>query len=88
MIPQREQAGDRIIAQYSEMDNEIRKLTGDVSGPLIIGASTTIGEYVVPGVLGDYQVKFPEVTVRLRVTNTLGIIHMVENNEIDIGIVE
>ena len=26
--------GDRIIAQYSEMDNEIRKLTGDVSGPL------------------------------------------------------
>ena len=80
--------GDRIIAQYSEMDNEIRKLTGDVSGPLIIGASTTIGEYVVPGVLGDYQVKFPEVTVRLRVTNTLGIIHMVENNEIDIGIVE
>ena len=47
--------GDRIIAQYSEMDNEIRKLTGDVSGPLIIGASTTIGEYVVPGVLGDLK---------------------------------
>jgi DNA-binding transcriptional LysR family regulator len=79
---------DRIIAQYGEMDNEIRKLTGDVLGPLVIGASTTIGQYVIPRVLGDYQAKFPEVTMRLYVTNTLGVIHMVENNEIDIGIVE
>ena len=79
---------DRIIAQYGEMDNEVRKLTGDVLGPLVIGASTTIGQYVIPRVLGDYQAKFPEVTMRLYVTNTLGVIHMVENNEIDIGIVE
>ena len=79
---------DLIISQYGEMDNEIRKLTGDVLGPLVIGASTTIGQYVIPRVLGDYQAKFPEVTMRLYVTNTLGVIHMVENNEIDIGIVE
>ena len=79
---------DRIIAQYGEMDNEIRKLTGDVLGPSVIGAITTIGQYVIPRVLGDYQAKFPEVTMRLYVTNTLGVIHMVENNEIDIGIVE
>jgi DNA-binding transcriptional LysR family regulator len=70
------------------MDNEVRKLTGDVLGPLVIGASTTIGQYVIPRVLGDYQAKFPEVTMRLYVTNTLGVVHMVENNEIDIGIVE
>ena len=79
---------DRIIVQYGEMDNEVRKLTGDVLGPLVIGASTTIGQYVIPRVLGDYQAKFPEVTMRLYVTNTLGVIHMVENNEIDVGIVE
>ncbi|MEC9329326.1 MAG: LysR family transcriptional regulator [Pseudomonadota bacterium] len=80
--------GDRIISEYREMDNEIRKLTGDVLGPLVIGASTTIGEYVIPGVLGEYQARFPQVTVRLYVANTMGVIHMVENNEIDIGIVE
>jgi len=80
--------GDRIISEYREMDNEIRKLTGDVLGPLVIGASTTIGEYVIPGALGEYQARFPQVTVRLYVANTMGVIHMVENNEIDIGIVE
>ncbi|MBL6918562.1 MAG: LysR family transcriptional regulator [Gammaproteobacteria bacterium] len=78
----------QIISLYSEMDNEVRKLTGDVLGPLVLGASTTIGEYVIPSILGEYQVKFPDVTVRLHVANTEGVLHMVENNEIDIGIVE
>ncbi len=79
---------DQIIALYKEMDNEVRTLTGDVQGPLVIGASTTIGEYVIPEIIGAYQSEFQHVKVRLRVANTTGIIHMVENNEIDIGIVE
>ncbi len=79
---------EQIISLYSEMDNEVRKLTGDVLGPLVMGASTTIGEYVAPSLLGEYQKRYPEVSVRLHIANTVGIIHMVENNEIDIGIVE
>ena len=79
---------DQILSLYSEMDNEVRKLTGDVLGPLVLGASTTIGEYVIPSILGEYQAKFPDVAVRLHVANTDGVLHMVESNEIDIGIVE
>ena len=79
---------DKIIILYKEMDNEVRALTGDVQGPLIVGASTTIGEYFIPGVVGAYQSTFRDVKVRLHVANTNGIIHMVENNQIDIGIVE
>ncbi|NKB77680.1 MAG: LysR family transcriptional regulator [Gammaproteobacteria bacterium] len=79
---------DSIILLYSEMDNEVRTLTGDVQGPLVVGASTTIGEYFIPSVIGAYQSSFPHVKVRLNVANTNGIIHMVENNQIDIGIVE
>jgi len=79
---------EQIISLYGEMDNEVRKLTGDVLGPLVLGASTTIGEYVAPALLGEYQAQYPDVAVRLNIANTVGIIHMVENNEIDIGIVE
>ena len=79
---------DRIMARYNEMDNEVRTLTGEVQGPLVVGASTTIGEYFIPRVVGAYQSSFPGVQVRLRIANTNGIIQMVENNEIDIGIVE
>ncbi len=79
---------ERIIALYNEMDNQVRKLTGDVIGLLVIGASTTIAEYVLPGLLGEFQSRWPQVKVRLNVSNSVGVVHMVENNEVDVGIVE
>jgi DNA-binding transcriptional LysR family regulator len=63
-------------------------MTGDVSGVLILGASTTIAEYMLPGLLGDFKQKYPDVNIRLRVSNTDGIVSMVENNLIDLGVVE
>ncbi len=79
---------ERIIGLYKEMDNQVRKLTGEVIGVLVVGASTTIAEYRIPSLLGEFQAKFPDVKLRLKVSNTVGIVHMVENNEIDVGIVE
>jgi DNA-binding transcriptional LysR family regulator len=79
---------ERIIGLYTEMDNQVRKLTGDVIGVLVVGASTTIAEYKIPTVLGEFQKNFPNVKLRLKVSNTVGIVHMVENNEVDVGIVE
>jgi DNA-binding transcriptional LysR family regulator len=38
--------------------------------------------------LGRFHEEHPDVAVRLRVRNTLGVVHMVENNDIDLGIVE
>lgn len=80
--------GDRIFELYAEMENAVRELTGEVSGVLIIGASTTIAEYMLPSLLGDFKTKYPDVNVRLKVSNTDGIVSMVENNVIDLGVVE
>ena len=79
---------DRILLLYGEMDSRVRELTGDVSGILIIGASTTIAEYLLPSLLGEFQTLYPDVNVRLSVSNSLGVVHMVENNSVDVGIVE
>lgn len=79
---------DKIIALYNEMDNRVREMTGDVSGILIIGASTTIAEYVLPNLLGEFKERYPSVNIRLSVSNSLGVVHMVENNSVDVGIVE
>ncbi len=80
--------GEKIFQLYSEMDNAVRELTGDMSGVLILGASTTIAEYMLPVLLGDFKAKHPEVTIRLKVANTDGIVSQIENNEIDLGVVE
>ncbi len=79
---------DRIFELYDEMENSVREMTGEVSGILTIGASTTIAEYMLPALLGDFKLKYPEVKIHLKVSNTEGIVSMVENNTIDLGVVE
>ncbi len=79
---------DKIFALYSEMENSVRDLTGEVSGVLLVGASTTIAEYMLPALLGDFKAKYPEVQIRLQVANTDGVVSMIENNVIDLGVVE
>ncbi len=79
---------DQIFELYSEMENAVREMTGDISGVVMIGASTTIAEYMLPALLGDFRHKYPEVNVHLKVSNTEGIVSMVENNVIDLGVVE
>ncbi len=79
---------ERILDLYKEMDNSVKEMTGEVSGVLILGASTTIAEYMVPNMLGKFHEKHPSVIVRLKVGNTDSVVSMVENNIIDLGIVE
>ncbi len=79
---------ETIFEKYSEMENAIHDITGSISGSLTLGASTTISEYMLPALLGDFNAKNPEVLLRLRVSNTDGIVSMIENNVIDLGVVE
>lgn len=82
------QFGEQIFELYAEMENAVKELTGDVSGALTVGASTTIAEYMLPSLLGTFKAEHPEVNLRLKVSNTEGIVSMVENNVIDLGVVE
>jgi len=82
------QYADQILSLYGEMDSKVRELTGDVSGVLLIGASTTIAEYVLPSLLGEFKERCPDINIRLSVSNSVGVVHMVENNSVDVGIVE
>ncbi len=79
---------EEIFSLYAEMENTVKELTGDVSGALTLGASTTIAEYMLPALLRGFTVEFPDINLRLKVSNTEGIVSMVENSMIDLGVVE
>jgi DNA-binding transcriptional LysR family regulator len=79
---------EKIFDLYTRMENAVREITGDISGTLCIGASTTIAEYMLPALLGNFRTEYPDVNIQLKVSNTDGIVAMVENNEIDLGVVE
>ncbi len=77
-----------IFELYNEMENVVKEMTGNIGGSITIGASTTIAEYMLPSLLGDFRKKYDEVVIHLKVSNTEGIVTMVENNVIDLGVVE
>ena len=78
-----------LIAITCEDDRDaVSEMTGEISGSLTIGASTTIAEYMLPALLGDFRAKYADVSIHLKVSNTDGIVSMVENNTIDLGVVE
>ena len=79
---------EKIFEIYYEMENCVKELTGEVNGILIIGASTTIAEYMLPALLGDFKANHPDVAIRLKVGNSDEIVSMVETNIIDLGVVE
>lgn len=79
---------EEIFSLYAEMENTVKELTGDVSGVLTMGASTTIAEYMLPALLRGFTMEFPDINLKLKVSNTEGIVSMVENSMIDLGVVE
>lgn len=79
---------EEIFSLYAEMENTVKELTNDVSGALTLGASTTIAEYMLPALLRGFTMEFPDINLKLKVSNTEGIVSMVENSMIDLGVVE
>jgi DNA-binding transcriptional LysR family regulator len=57
-------------------------------GPLRIGASMTIGNYMMPGLIGSFMQQHPGAQLMLEVANTRQIIQALEQFQIDIGFIE
>lgn len=77
-----------ILQTIDQAKKEIDSLTNTVSGPLKIAASLTIGEYVLPKILGTMKQKFPRIQLSMNIMNTEQIIARVRDRLADIGLVE
>ena len=82
------QYGKDILNLYTTVEKEINNLTGLSKGSLQIGASSTIGNYLLPTVIIAFKKKYPKIDVNLFVSNTKGIIELLNAGRIDIGLVE
>jgi len=79
---------ERILNMTGEMEARISELTGQISGPLLIGASTTIAEYMLPRLLGEFKQRHPETQARLTVANSETIENKVADHTLDMGLIE
>ncbi len=89
------EAGDvlRRFAQQSnavlgEAEQAIAALSGDHAGQLALGASTTIAQYVLPRLLGDFRKEHPRVRPTLISGNTEQMVRALEKQKIALGLIE
>ena len=77
-----------ILALYAEAQKNISEITGAIKGSLAIGASSTIGNYLLPSIISAFKKKVPQVNISLVVSNTKTITEKLNAGEIDIALVE
>jgi len=78
----------RVLGLSEEMEMRVAELTGTMSGPLLLGASTTIAEYILPRILGEFKVEYPQVHTHLTVGNSEMIETRVADYALDLGLIE
>jgi DNA-binding transcriptional LysR family regulator len=79
---------ERILALSAELDTRLKEMSGHAGGPLLIGASMTIGEYVLPQLLGTFKARFPQVLPALFVGNSEAVQERVAERTLDLGFIE
>jgi DNA-binding transcriptional LysR family regulator len=78
----------QVNSLFVQVEREIVALTGDHAGQLALGASTTIAQYVLPRLLGEFCKEHPRVHPTLISGNTEHIVDAVEKQKIELGLIE
>jgi DNA-binding transcriptional LysR family regulator len=80
--------GERVHDMLAAAEQEIAALSKDYAGVLALGASTTIAQYVLPRLLGEFRKEHPRVYPTLISGNTEQIVESVEKQKIALGLIE
>lgn len=85
--------GELLLPKAGELLDRARELEALLAGrhgfgPLNVGASLTIGNYLATLIIGRFLQIHPECRVRLEVHNTATVVRQVANFELDLGLIE
>jgi LysR family transcriptional regulator, transcriptional activator of the cysJI operon len=79
---------EQVHALLQRAEHEIAAIGGELAGKLSLGASTTIAQYVLPGMLSEFLAEHPRVQPTLISGNTERIVDAVVQHEIALGFIE
>lgn len=77
----------KIFTVIDEAVETLEALRSPQNGRLYVGADTTVGSYVIPGLLGKFHRMYPDVEIALDVVNRAALVDALVNNRIDLAIV-
>ena len=77
----------RILNIYEEGINVVRSSKSN-KGKLVIGASTTIGTYIMPPIINRFNKKEKDIEISMIIDNKHNIEELILNNKVDIAFIE
>jgi len=78
----------RLFALAHEAEEAMTDVRAAGRGRLAIGASTTIGTYLLPGVLAEFWRRHPRVELLVQIENTEQVHRRLAGHELDLGLTE
>jgi len=76
-----------VVAGVESARQAIAELDGLGHGALLVGASTTPGLYVLPGIIARFRAQYPGIDLKLQIANSRLIEERVREKELDLGVV-
>lgn len=77
-----------IDKQYRDLNFEIGQISNSISGEFIIGASSTISQYVIPKVMASFHKQYPKIQIHLLNGNSFEMEKLLLENKVDMALVE
>lgn len=71
-----------------EADEAMSSFAHMLQGRLQLGASLTIGEYVLPRLLGPFGQQYPQINIMMKVMNTTQLIEEICKHQLSFGLIE
>ena len=86
----------RVLAGYTrrlaglehEAETAMAELRGVERGTLTLGASLTVGAYLVPPLLAEYARRYPQIVLSLQIANTQTIQARLREGTLDLALTE
>jgi DNA-binding transcriptional LysR family regulator len=81
------QYAKHIIQLRDEAVQALGQFQGNLSGTLLLGASTIPGTYILPRIIGAFKMVHPRIQITLRIADTSDIISDILTGDVEAGIV-
>ncbi|WP_294352452.1 LysR family transcriptional regulator [uncultured Clostridium sp.] len=78
----------RILNLYKEASERLEEMSNMESGKIKVGASTTIGIYILPDIIRRFVEKHKGIEISLIIENTANIERLILENKVDFAFVE
>ena len=77
----------KILSSRKDLLNALSEFSQGIRGELSLGASTIPGEYIVPGLVGDFKKEHPHFILSLKIADTKEVLQDVLQGDVEFGMI-